>query len=114
MELSELLIWILGRGGAGIAAYWLMEHIAFLVMLAPQYKRYVSFAIAGVLATLAFLASVAMGYQPEPGTTRAWIEALSSVIGVAIGLSQLIHGVRILPMKKEGQLSRKQLDRLDK
>ena len=101
MELSELLIWVLGRGGAGIATYWLMEHLAFLVMLAPQKKRFVSYAIAGVLATLAFLASVGMGYQPDPGTTRAWIEALSSVIGVAIGLSQLIHGVRILPMKKK-------------
>ncbi len=112
MELSDLLFWILGRGGAAIATYWLMEHIAFLVMLAPQYKRFVSYAIAGVIVTLAFLASVGMGYQPEPETTRAWIQALSSVIGVAIGLSQLIHGVRILPMKAKGNLNRKQLDRL--
>lgn len=108
MELSELFFWVLDRGGAGIAAYWLMEHIAFLVMLAPRYKRFTSYAIAGVFATLAFLATVGMGYQPEPETTRAWIEALSSVIGVAIGLSQLIHAakrmdrkVRILPMKKK-------------
>lgn len=108
MELSELFFWILDRGGAGIATYWLMEHVAFLIALAPQYKRYVSYMIAGVLATLAFLASVGMGYQPEPETTRMWIEALASVIGVAIGLSQLIHcakqmkpkKVRILPVEK--------------
>lgn len=107
MELKELLLWVLDRGGAGIATYWLMENIAALVALAPQYKRYVTYAIAGVLATLAFLAFVGMGYQPAPETTRAWIEALSSVVGVAIGLSQLIHGakqmkrkrVRILPIE---------------
>ncbi len=100
MELTDLFFWILDRGGAGIAAYWLMEHIAFLTMLAPQYKRYVSYVLAGVLATLAFLASVGMGYQPEPETTRAWIEASSSVVGMAIGLSQLIHAAKQMKPKK--------------
>lgn len=113
MELTELLTWILSGGGAGVIAYWAMEHLAFLVQLKAQYKRYVSLALAGGLAMLGYLAAVGMNYQVGPETAKGWIEALFSVIGVAIGLSQLIHGVKILPMRK-GQLSRGQLDRLDK
>ena len=94
MELQDLLIWILSGGGAGIIAYWLMENLAFLVQLPSQHKRYASLVIASGLAVLGYLASVGMGYQPMPETVKAWIEVLFSVIGVAIGLSQFIHGAR--------------------
>ena len=100
VELNDLLTWILSGGGAGVVSYWLMERLAFLVALPAQYKRYVSLAIAGGLAVLGYLAAVGMSYQAEPETTRAWIEALSSVIGVAIGLSQLIHGARQMKPKR--------------
>jgi len=101
MELNEFLTWVLSGGGAGIVSYWLMEHLAFFVQLAAQYKRYVSLALAGGLAVLGYLAAVGMGYQVAPVEAKGWIEALFSVAGVAIGLSQLIHGIRILPMKKK-------------
>jgi len=97
MSLAEILTWILSGGGAGVVSYWLMDHLAFLVMLAPQYKRYVSLALAGGLAVLGYLAAVGMGYQIAPVMVKGWIEALFSVVGVAIGLSQLIHGVKKLP-----------------
>lgn len=96
MELNDLLTWILSGGGAGVVSYWLMEHLAFLVMLAPQYKRYVSLALAGTLAVVGYLIAVGMGYQVAPAEVKGWVEALFSVIGVAIGLGQLIHGAKKL------------------
>jgi hypothetical protein len=96
MALSELLTWVLSGGGAGVVSYWLMEHLAFLVQLKPQSKRYVSLAIAGGLAILGYLAAVGMGYQAEPGTVKGWVEVLFSVVGVAVGLSQFIHGAKKL------------------
>lgn len=100
MELNEFLAWILSGGGAGVIAYWAMEHLAFLVQLPSQYKRFVSLALAGGLAMLGYMIGVEMGYQARPAEIKGWIEALFSVAGVAIGLSQLIHGIRILPVEK--------------
>ena len=100
MSLQELLTWILSGGGAGVIAYWAMENLAFLVMLAPQYKRYTSLTLAACLAVVGYLAAVGMGYQVGPETAKGWIEALFSVIGVAIGLSQLIHGARQMKPKR--------------
>lgn len=101
MELSALLAWILSGGGAGVVSYWLMEHLAFLVMLSGQHKRYVSLALAGGLAVLGYLVAVGMGYQVAPVEVKGWIEALFSVIGVAIGLGQLIHGAKQMKPKKK-------------
>jgi len=108
MGLNELLTWVLSGGGAGVVSYWLMEHLAFLVMLAPQYKRYASLALAGGLAVLGYLAAVGMGYQVAPVEAKGWIEALFSVVGVAIGLGQLIHGAKQMKPRKIN------LDRLGK
>ena len=40
----------------------------------------------------AYAASVGLGYQPEPVSQQAWVEALFAVAFVATGLSQVIHG----------------------
>ncbi|RLC84853.1 MAG: hypothetical protein DRJ03_13100 [Chloroflexi bacterium] len=100
MELNELLSWILSGGGAGIIAYWLMDHLPFLIQLSSEYKRYASLIIAGILAVAGYLVAVSMGYQPQPETIKAWVETLFSVIGVAIGLSQFIHGRRRLRIQR--------------
>lgn len=96
MELNDFLTWILSSGGAGVVSYWLMERLSFLIQLPSRSKRNVSLALAGGLAVLGYLAAVGMGYQVEPVATKGWIEALFSVIGIAIGLSQIIHGARKL------------------
>lgn len=92
MEMQEMLVWVMGGGGAGIVAYWLMGHIAFLMQLAPEWKRYASLALAACLAMLAYAAAVGLGYEAQPESSQAWLEALFSVAAVAIGLSQAIHG----------------------
>ena len=97
MTLQEALQWIVGAG-AGIIAYAAMG-LSFLDNLKPDIKRYVSLALAAAIASGAFYLQVALNYQSEPETTQAWIEALFSVVAVAIGLSQVIHGARVLARK---------------
>ena len=95
-DFGMMLTWVLSEGGAMALSYVLMDKIGFLRDLAAEAKRLVSFALAAVLAILAYGVSIAMEYQPVPIDTRAWIETLVSVALVAIMGSQLIHGRRDL------------------
>jgi hypothetical protein len=92
MELGDFLTWIVGGGGAGLIAFWLMDHVKALRDLGAEYKRYASLILAGLLAAGAFGASVGIGYVPNPGTIQGWIEGTFSVVAVAVGLSQVVHG----------------------
>lgn len=90
--LSQVLTWLVSSGGAGVAAYFLMEKVRLLAALAPEPKRYVSLALAAVIAMAAFSASVGLGYAPVPSGAQAWGEALFAVAFVATNLGQIIHG----------------------
>jgi hypothetical protein len=92
MELSGFLTWLIGGGGGTLVAYWLMENVPALQNLASEYKRYLSLAIAGLVACAAFGVSVGLGYREAPAGWQGWLEALFAVIGLAIGGSQAIHG----------------------
>ena len=89
MELRELLAWLIGGGGAGVVAYWIVN--AWFANLNPEPKRYAAMALTGVLAALAFFVTVQIGYAPRPETWLAWVEQVFSVIAVALGLNQVIH-----------------------
>lgn len=91
-NLLGFLTWVL-TPGAGILTYWLMENVPVLAALEAKLKRFVAFGLSALIAVLAFLAMVGMGYQPAPADARAWIEALFSVAAVAAGLSQVLHGL---------------------
>lgn len=91
MELSQWLTWIVGGTGAGVITYWLMERLA-LDSFAPEGKRYISLALACLLASLAYVASVVLNYSPEPADWQGWLETLFSIWFVAVTGSQAIHG----------------------
>lgn len=93
MTLQEFLVWLLSGAGSGAVAYAIMQFLEGKVDLSAEVKRYLSLAIAAVVAVGAFMATVGLGYEAQPETVRAWIEAIFSVIAVAIGLSQAIHGL---------------------
>ena len=98
--LALVLTWLFSGPGAGAAAYFLMEKIPFLIDLTSELKRYVSMALAAVIAMAAFSVAVGLEYQPAPADWKAWVEALFSVAGVAIGVGQVIHGRLKLRLKK--------------
>lgn len=92
MSLQEFLVWVLSGGGAGVVAFLLMEWIGKNTDLLPDLKRYLSLALAGIVAVVAYAAGVAMGYEPTPEDVRGWIEAVFAVIAVAVMSSQVVHG----------------------
>ena len=90
--LSQVLIWLVSGGGAGIVAYFLMEKLRPLAELSSEPKRYVSLFLAALLAMAAFCVSVLLRYVEQPGTVQAWAEALFAVAFIATNLGQIIHG----------------------
>ena len=91
-SLADFLLWVIGGGGAGVIAYWLMEHIGLLGGLSSEWKRYVSLGLAAVLACLAFVAAVALSYKDDPGSAQGWLEALFAVAFLAVTAGQVLHG----------------------
>ena len=96
MELSELLAWLVSGGGAGVIAYWLLGVIPAFEELAAEAKRYVAFALTAALAVGAWYVTILLQCTPQPETAKAWIEAVFSVIAVALGVNQIIHAKRVL------------------
>lgn len=102
MELQEFLVWLISGGGAGIIGYALVGPIQKLwekltrVAIHGKVKRYLSLALAGAVASSAYYCATVLSYVPSPVGAQAWLEALFSVVAVAIGLSQAIHGARKL------------------
>lgn len=90
--LFVFLAWVVEGGGAGVAAYFLMEKVKALASLNPEAKRYVSLALAGILAMGVFVLTVFLGYTPQPADAQGWLESLFAVAFLATNLSQIIHG----------------------
>lgn len=91
MELSDFLL-IFVSGGGGVVVYWLMERIPALANLAPEYKRYLSLLLSGLLPIPFWLAGIAMNYWPAPVDWRGWVEAAFAIAAGAILASQAVHG----------------------
>ena len=88
--LKTVLFYLIGPG-AGVAVFWLMGKLP-LDSWSSEAKRYVSLAGAGGLAMVAYWLSVVLAYLPTPETIQGWVEMLFAVGGVAVGLSQALHG----------------------
>jgi len=91
MELTDFLGWILSGGGAGVLAYFLMDRIPALALLASESKRYVAFGLSALFAMLAFAGLVGLGVQPLPVSAVEWVNKLFLVATSAFALSQIIH-----------------------
>lgn len=89
--LQQVLAWIVAGGGAGIITFFVMENW-IPKTLSAEAKRYISLALAAVVAMAAFAGAVRLGYLADPVTVQGWAESLFSVAFVATGLSQVIHG----------------------
>jgi hypothetical protein len=99
MELEKILVWVTTPGAAWLA-YWLINNVAWLSAKGPRAKRFWACGISAGLAIAAYLAQIAMQYQPAPVEWRAWIEALVLVGTTAFGLATLIHGAKDLPAER--------------
>jgi hypothetical protein len=96
MGLKEFLSWLM-EFGASYLGFWIVEKVtetgpasAWSVLE----KRIAAYGTTGLIAILAFLASIAMQFQPLPGDWRAWVQALFVVATSAFGLATLMHGLK--------------------
>ena len=94
--LNQVLVWIVGGGGAAALTYYIFENVKKLDTLTPLYKRFASLVVAAVLAVGAYAASVGLAYVVTPVGWQGWLEALFAVAFVAVFGSQGIHGARKL------------------
>jgi hypothetical protein len=95
MNVWQMAQWVLG-GGMGPVAYWLMEHVDFLAAIAPAgRKRYVSFAVATLIAWAALGLTFWFG-AAMPATPQEWVNLLGMVAFESIVVSQGIHGQKKL------------------
>ena len=94
MELKDFLAWFT-TAGAALAAYWLVEHWPWAQRQAAEAKRLINYAVAFVLADLAYLGMIGLSYAPLPEGI-AWAEVLFLVGTTAFGFSQLVHGRAVL------------------
>ncbi len=98
MEIStfaKVLEWILG-GGCVALTYWAMNNVPFLVALNADWRRYLSVAIAYLLAALAFGLQVAFALQPLPPDALAWLDKAVWLGGIVFTASQVVHGALVL------------------
>jgi len=90
--LFQFLIWIISGGGATAATYFLMEKVKSLTELSGEYKRYASLILAAVIAMLAFVIVVLLGYHQQPMGVQSWVENLFAVAFISVTSSQAVHG----------------------
>lgn len=97
--LSEFLAWLVLSGGAGIAVYALWEQlekwIPKLGTLPADIESYITLALTGVFAVLAYLAQCGLGYVAVPVNTVGWIEAIFAVFGLAVGITKVLHNFKL-------------------
>ena len=102
-SLATLCVWIITGGGAGIAAYWIMDRVQWLVELQSEKKVYAAWAISAGLAWVAFFL---LGYVAnvwavietgaKPVGWQQWFMTLFSVGMAGIISSQKVHAQRDL------------------
>lgn len=97
MELKEFLAWFTTAGAATLA-YWIVEHWPWAQKQAAEAKRWVNYALAFIMADLAYLGMIGLSYAPLPVGIE-WVEVLFLVGTTAFGFSQLVHGRAVLSKK---------------
>lgn len=99
-KLIDVLLWLIGGGGSGVAAYalWnlLEQEFPKLAEIAPRHKRYICLGISVAFGVGAYFIQGAFSYSPWPVGAQAWAEQIFSVVALAVLASQAIHGGRKL------------------
>lgn len=97
--LSDFLAWLVLSGGAGVVTYALWEQLEKwfkkLAELPADLEGYITLVLTGLLAVGAYLLQCGLGYVDVPADTVGWIEAIFSVFGLAVGVSKVMHYLKL-------------------
>ena len=95
LDMKQLLAWA-GQAGAGVIAYWIIEHWWWANLLDPRPKGIVAAAISGGIGAIAWLVELWMGWNALPATLPEWVAAL---VGAALIAGATAGGVHTLLVK---------------
>ena len=76
-----------------MASYWIIETIPALGLWRPDWKRYLAYALTGIISIGAYLAQVGLRYAAAPVGAQGWAEVLFAVAMTAFGVSQIPHAI---------------------
>jgi hypothetical protein len=94
-----LTVW--GSGGlAGLAAYWVIEHVKWFDQWEEDQKRTAAIILTLLFGALGYLAAVAMLYQARPVDWRGWVEGCVAAGLAAFMASQISHATTKLRVKR--------------
>lgn len=96
MDLKQLLAWA-GQAGAGIIAYYIIEHWWWANLLDPRPKKIVAVGISGGIGIVAWLIELWMGWHELPVTAQDWVGALAFAALIAGGAASATHTMVVLP-----------------
>ena len=102
--LKETLIWISFSGGSGVLAFYLWEQLERwsekIKAVPSDLETWLTLAMTGGFASIAYLAMVAMEYVALPANPGSWIEAVFAVFGAAIGVTTVLCGAKKMRVRK--------------
>ena len=103
-DAASLVAWIVGSGGAGVVAYWVVGQLdknTKVGELQSQWKRFLAIAIAVVIgALIAYLGSL-VGVYDAPEAMSGWTDLIVSIGLASAAVQQTTHGFIDLPKDKE-------------
>lgn len=91
MELTAFLE-LLSTTLAGVIAWFLIDKIRWFAGLQPDTKRYVAYALSGILALAGWLGLLALGERPAPIDATDWVKQVFYVMTTSFGLSTILNG----------------------
>ena len=100
---TDVVVWIVEAGGAGILSYWLLSQIddyPKIKALPGQWKRTLATVMAIIIGSLIAWLGSALNIYDAPQSLNEWFNLFISVGFAASATHQLTHGFRELPSRK--------------
>jgi hypothetical protein len=88
--LKQLAAWVLTGGGAGVLAYWVIDHLNLSTWNDEQ-KRWLAWALGGIAAIGFWWLEIAMLWVPNPADWREGLSQGVAVLGMAFMSSQMLQ-----------------------
>ena len=96
LDMKQLLAWA-GQAGAGVIAYYIIEHWWRLNLLDPKPKKIVAAGISGLIGIAAWLMELWMGWHGVPTSPPEWVAALAVAALLAGTAASTAHTLLVLP-----------------
>lgn len=95
MEIGKAVLAVLASGGAGAAAWALLNHLMGKFPAMAEWdtlaKRGLAWGLCLLFVAALYAVAVLMRWIAQPGEWRVWVEAIASYALIAVTASQGLH-----------------------